>query len=307
MTIRQLLMEAEERFRRAGVPDPRYDARALLMSAFSIDSAYFLFYEGQELRTLIPRVCADEAALEQCLQQFTEYCTRREKREPLQQILGSVGFYGYTFRVTRDVLCPRQDTETLIDAAKEYEGINHKGRENHSAGGLLDLCTGSGCIGITLALECNFQKVVCTDLSEKALAIARENAGKLLPADKEICFLRSDLFEALSDEEKFDVIVSNPPYIRSEEIEELEPEVKTYEPRMALDGREDGLYFYRRIIENAPRFLVPGGSIVLEIGFDQGAAVRGLLENSRFSEIRIVKDAGGQDRVAAARKPMEEQ
>ena len=229
---------------------------------------------------------------------FEEFVSRREGREPLQQILGTQEFMGLSFLVNRHVLIPRQDTETLVELVlKEV-----KDREAR----ILDLCTGSGCIAISLAALGGFRFVAASDISQEALETARENAGRILGdggnESGKIRFRRSDLLDGFDREERFDVIVSNPPYIPSETIGGLEPEVREFEPRLALDGSADGLLFYRRLAGECGAFLNRGGRVYFEIGHDQGAAVSGLLEAHGFTDIKVRKDLAGNDRVVSAAK-----
>ena len=240
---------------------------------------------GTGLQTLLldgeRPVSAEQAGL------YREYVLRRSRREPLAYILGEREFMGLTFEVNADVLIPEQDTENLIEEIM---------RELHDSDRILDLCTGSGCILLSLLHYSNGTSGVGTDLSGKALAVAGRNAERLGLADR--TELRcGDLFEPLSPDERFDIIVSNPPYIKSGVIEELAPEVRGHEPRMALDGGEDGLSFYRRIIPEAVRHLVTGGMLFLEIGYDQADAVKSLMNNAGYYDVRSIKDYGGNDRV----------
>ena len=219
---------------------------------------------------------------------FRSMIDRRSARVPLQQILGSQEFMGLTFRVTPDVLIPRQDTETLVEQVlQEQKDPDIR---------LLDLCTGSGCIAISLAVKGGYESVTATDLSEEALKVAERNAKT---HQKKIIFRQGDLFSALPRTEAgtFDIITSNPPYIPTAVIATLEPEVREHEPMMALDGTEDGLRFYRQIAQEAGTWLKPGGAIYLEIGYDQGEAVSGLLREAGFDKVRVVKDLPGKDRV----------
>lgn len=213
----------------------------------------------------------------------------RAHNVPLQHILGFAYFYGRKFKVNGDVLIPRFDTECVVEYALKHikEDMN-----------VLDMCTGSGCIGITVALEKKV-KVCAADISEKALAVAVENAARLGVA---VEFIRSDLFEQFDGESTFDMIISNPPYIPSETIAGLSPEVRDYDPLTALDGGNDGLLFYRRIINEGSRFLKTGGRFVFEIGSDQAADVRKLLSNAGFKDIIIKKDLAGLDRIVSAVK-----
>ena len=213
----------------------------------------------------------------------------RAHNVPLQHILGFAYFYGRKFKVNGDVLIPRFDTECVVEYALKHikEDMN-----------VLDMCTGSGCIGITVALEKKV-KVCAADISEKALAVAGENAARLGVA---VEFIRSDLFEQFDGKSTFDMIISNPPYIPSETIAGLSPEVRDYDPLTALDGGNDGLLFYRRIINEGSRFLKTGGRFVFEIGSDQAADVRKLLSNAGFKDIIIKKDLAGLDRIVSAVK-----
>ena len=217
---------------------------------------------------------------------------RRCTREPLAYILGKWDFMGLEFGVSSDVLIPEQDTENLVEEVM---------REVCDGERILDLCTGSGCILLSLLHYSNGSTGVGTDLSEDAVAAARKNACRLGLSDRSD-WRTGDLFEALKPGERFDIIVSNPPYIRRETIGELAPEVRIHEPRMALDGGEDGLDFYRRIIPDAADHLVTGGMLFLEIGYDQAEQVSALMEDAGYYEIRTIKDYGGNDRIVCGIK-----
>ncbi len=346
-TLRQLLDEATEKLNTAQVPDPRYDARALLMSAYRLSPAQYLLYEHDAPEALIPRVLPDAEALSAASTVFHANVDRRSRREPLQQILGTAGFYGLDFLVTKDVLCPRADTETLVDAVLgnlmpeqigavqtapsvdptsvvrtevENQAVDPSSSEHtvdkcpdflvhvdNDGASLLDVCTGSGCIAIALTKFGAFRDTTAVDISDAALAIARQNAERLLITEAvDFTLLRSDMFSALAERtedgalKRYDVIVSNPPYIPSAVVDELEPEVRDYEPRIALDGTADGLRFYRILAEESVRYLKPGGRIYLEIGYDQGERVPALLAAAGFRDITVIRDFGGNDRVVAA-------
>ena len=216
---------------------------------------------------------------------------KRSQRIPLQHITGSREFMGLEFYVNEHVLIPRQDTETLAELIlKDYKGRKPV---------ILDMCTGSGCIAISLSKIGGFDDVAAVDLSKEALKVAKRNADVLLGPGR-ITLIESDLFQAIEPKSRFDIIVSNPPYIPTEIIKELQPEVRNFEPMLALDGREDGLFFYRQLVSEGRRFLNPGGSIYFEIGYDQAESVSALLEDAGFAEIRVVKDAAGLDRVVCA-------
>lgn len=214
---------------------------------------------------------------------YKEYLERRSRRIPVQHILGVQCFCGLDFIVTPDVLCPRQDTEVLIEEAI---------RRIRPGSSILDMCTGSGCIILTLLHLVKDCTGTAADLSEKALAVAMQNAKKL---EKDCTFIQSDLFENI--EGRYDVIVSNPPYIATKEIEALEPEVRIHEPMMALDGREDGLFFYRKIVSASVDYLNPDGWLMFEIGYDQGQAVSAMMKSAGYSDVKVIKDLAGLDRV----------
>lgn len=233
-----------------------------------------------------------------CEERYKEMISLRSGRMPYQYIIGQQEFMGLPFAVNEAVLIPRQDTETLVEKALFFmtEGMH-----------ILDMCTGSGCILISLLYYGKGSTGVGVDISAPALTVASENAVTLLGGEN-IRFVESNLFENQEirenrEETLFDMIVSNPPYIRSHDIEELMPEVKEHEPRTALDGTGDGLYFYREISRKSRMFLKPGGRLLFEIGADQAADVREILKGEGFTDIEIVKDLAGLDRVAAGRFP----
>lgn len=282
MTLHQLLGEGASSLEKSGDPEAELDARRLLLEAFHLDTVHFLMNRMQPLS----RTRDVEAATDR----YREMIKKRSRRIPLQHILGSQDFMGLTFKVNEHVLIPRQDTETLTELVLQEQ----KDRKKK----VLDLCTGSGCIAISLGVLGGYEDVTAVDLSAEALKVARENGERLLGRDRTIRFLQGDLFDCV--EGRFDIITANPPYIATQVIRGLAPEVRDYEPRMALDGDEDGLSFYRRIAAQARGRLNPGGCVYLEIGHDQGRAVRDLLEAAGFENIRIVKDTPGLDRVVYA-------
>lgn len=265
----------------AGVPDPEYDARALYMFQANLDRTGLMMHWQDILQD------------NQC-ERYFELIERRAGREPLQYITGTQAFMEYTFKVDPSVLIPRQDTETVVETALDLI------REN--PGSVLDLCTGSGAIGISIAGMVPRCRVTCSDISPEALKVAKENAD--INGIRGVKFVQSDMFEAFYGKlgnRKFDYIVSNPPYIRTDVIGTLEPEVKEHEPETALDGGETGLDFYMIIAEKAPEFLKKGGRLILEIGYDQGEAVSGLLgETGRLENIEIHKDLAGNNRSVTA-------
>lgn len=283
MTYREAINLGEKVLNMADVADAKIDAWLLLEMVCKIDrSFYYLHME-------------DEVAEEQ-LSEYEIALRKRAEHVPLQYIVGEAEFMGLKFKVNSNVLIPRQDTETLVEQVlQEQKDPDIR---------LLDLCTGSGCIAISLAVMGGYRDVTAADLSEAALKVAAENADHLLQERrKEGCrftLRRGDLFEALKPGERFDVLTSNPPYIPTEVVRGLEPEVKDHEPWMALDGTEDGLAFYRRIAHESKAWLNPGACIYLEIGYDQGEAVSRLLEAAGFCNIEVIKDLPGLDRVVRA-------
>lgn len=213
---------------------------------------------------------------------------RRCGHIPLQYITGQQEFMGLAFSVTPDVLIPRQDTEVLVEEVLKYlkNGMD-----------VLDLCTGSGCIGISLKHYVPSAEIWASDISERALAVAEKNA---VDNQADIHFIHSDIFEKI--DKKFDIIVSNPPYIPSADIAGLMPEVRDHEPVTALDGSEDGLYFYHKITQNSSSYLKERGMLFYEIGYDQGKAVSEILKQNGFEEIVVIKDLAGLDRVVTGRR-----
>lgn len=290
MTVQELRRDASKCLKQAGIESYDYDAMALMEWSLGISRSDFFADPGRE----IP---------EEQLAAFMGYLDRRAAREPLQYIMGSCEFMGYAFMVDPRVLIPRQDTEILVETAMEEAS-------RYQCPVILDLCCGSGCIGISLKKELPDAKVSLADISEGALAVAKENAEKL---QAEVTFIQSDLFQCVENrysvknsDAGYDMIVSNPPYIRSAVIQGLMTEVKDHEPMLALDGYEDGLFFYRRIVREAKDFLRPGGVLLFEIGHDQGEALEALLQASDYEEIAVMKDLAGLDRVVYARKKLEE-
>ncbi|MGN0400680.1 MAG: peptide chain release factor N(5)-glutamine methyltransferase [Acetatifactor sp.] len=254
----------------AGIQEGELDARLLLELVCGTDRNTLLVHGDRELT-------ADEE------KRYLELIRKRSQRIPLQHLTGVQDFMGLEFRVNEHVLIPRQDTEILVEEVLQnlHDGMR-----------ILDMCTGSGCILISLMHYTNACTGVGADLSGEALQVARENAKRL---SSEAVFVQSDLFENI--EGMFDVIVSNPPYICNSVIETLMPEVRDHEPRAALDGGEDGLDFYREIIRKSKEHLMKGGMLFFEIGCDQGQAVSGLMEKNGFLEVQVRKDYADLDRV----------
>ena len=273
MTCKMALQQAEEALISAGVPDAKVDAWYLFEYITGMNRAsYFLRME--------------EVLEPSRINELEKVVALRGSRIPLQYITGSQEFMGYSFLVSPATLIPRQDTEVLVEeVSKTAQGKS-----------VLDLCTGTGCIFISLAKMFHLSRAVGTDISPEAIDIAKKNAKRLL-ADAE--FYCGDLFQAVP-EEQFDIIVSNPPYIPSAEINKLMPEVREYEPMTALDGDTDGLKFYREIVKQAECYLKKQGQIFFEIGCEQGATVSTLLSEAGYQNIRVIKDLAGLDRVVCA-------
>jgi len=287
LTLQHLLEEGTEKLSKAGVEEASLDSRYLLFEAFRTDMVHFLIDRNR-------RLSEEEFSLE-AVSKYRAMIEKRSRRIPLQQITGSREFMGLEFFVNEHVLIPRQDTETLVELVlKDYKGKQPE---------VLDLCTGSGCIAVSLAKLGGFDRVTAVDISREALKVAERNVGELL-GDGKITLIESDLFTSIEEQKKFDVIVSNPPYIPTKIIEGLQPEVRDHEPMLALDGKEDGLYFYRKLALESRPHLAPGGAVYFEIGYDQGEAVSGLLMDAGFGEIQVVKDAAGLDRVVCSRIPV---
>ncbi len=255
----------------ADISDWKTDARLLLEFACGTD--FNFLYTNPDFE-----VSEDKEIL------YKEYIDKRLTRVPLQHITGTQCFMGLDFKVTPDVLVPRPDTEILVEEVL---------KDLHDGMRILDMCTGSGCILLSLlkySNDCTGQGV---DISPEALKVARENADSLEISSAE--FIESDLFQNVSG--KFDILVSNPPYIKTSEIKTLMPEVSIHDPYIALDGHEDGVYFYKKILETSPEFLNRGSLIAFEIGNDEGEAVSKLMEEAGLKNIEVIKDYGGNDRV----------
>ena len=333
----------------AGIVEADLDAWYLFGQIFGISRAqYFLCARENLAGSTAQKIAAQEQTgnslesknaldcvelwLKEKLSAYENILEKRASRIPLQQILGQQEFMGLTFFVNEHVLIPRQDTETLVELV-----LNEQKDKNVS---ILDMCTGSGCIAVSLKKLGGYACVEGADISEEALKVAKRNSEEILEnsdvnndavssrteqiqnctnltnnQNKQdnseermvsevrtvpqtgVIFRRSDMFSAFPETERFNVIVSNPPYIPSAVIEELEPEVRDHEPRGALDGTADGLYFYRILAEECAKHLTPGGHVYFEIGYDQGMAVKELLDNHGFKDTRVIQDLAGKDRV----------
>lgn len=324
----------------AGVAEAELDLRLLIQEAFSLDTKDYLLRKRESLSAFYQKIeaysvfsqkiapgesadsllCFSEA-LDSALTRFFFFLALRLQRIPLSQILGRQEFFGLSFLVNKNVLSPRQDTECIVERIlQEEREKGEEGNTNEKQLSVLDLCTGSGCIGLTLAKHLPCLKLLLLDKSGKALEVAKENYRRLFLEQKDtvkspegedfteqskgasVYFLESDLFAALPSfmEEKdisgFDILVSNPPYIRRDVIPTLDDEVALHEPRTALDGGVDGLDFYRRIAKEGKGFLLPGGRIYLEIGYDQGESVKNIFQKEGFTNVEVFQDYEGRDR-----------
>ena len=321
----------------AGIAEAELDLRLLMQEAFSLETKDYLlwkrealsaFYRKREAYSAFYQERAPEepedslsyfsGALDSALTCFFSFLEKRLERIPLSQILGRQEFFGLSFLVNENVLSPRQDTECIVERILQEEKEENNTNEKQLS--VLDLCTGSGCIGLTLLKHLNCKTMLLLDKSDKALEVAKENYRRLFLEEEEritnverehlreqknrvsVYFPESDLFSALPSfmEEKgisgFDVLVSNPPYIRSSVVSGLDEEVALHEPRMALDGGIDGLDFYRRIAKEGKRFLLPGGRVYLEIGYDQGESVKSIFQKEGYREVEVFQDYEGRDR-----------
>lgn len=291
-TGKKLLMEAGVEEEEAAL-----EVRLLLQESFSLITAGYLLRK-QELLCKADREKVEAAGIEQTeilgkLHSFFENFEKRRRRIPLAQILGRQSFYGLDFFVNEDILIPRADTECLVDLVLEDYADLAK-QAGSSSLNILDLCTGSGCIGISVAKHLPYQELLLVDLSEKALAVAKKNAEKHL--GENVTLLQSDLLTGVQGK-KFSLLLSNPPYIVSRVIPGLDREVSEYEPKMALDGGEDGLVFYRRIAKEAKAVLLPGARLYLEIGYDQGESVKDIFQKEGYEAVEVFPDLAGNPRV----------
>lgn len=280
LTYRQMCHNGAAILADAGITDAEYDSFALLEYITGMDrTAYIL--NG---RKSVPEDIAER---------YDAVIDRRSSHIPLQHITGQAWFYGRGFNVNSDVLVPRQDTEVLVSEALKV--INAKDS-------VLDMCTGSGCIIITLALEKKLGRALGADISEAALKVASGNREKLGADD--VTFVKSNIFSDINvnDDELFDVIVSNPPYIATGEIETLTEEVRIHDPYIALDGLEDGLHFYREITQQSMNYIKSGGWLLYEIGCTQAHDVSDIMSEYGYSNIKVIKDLAGLDRVVMGQR-----
>ena len=285
-TNRELLFEGRRRLEAANIADADVDAWILFAGTTGLDRTAYFMQGGEKVKP-------------ETAERYFEKIGRRTDREPVQYIEGTAPFMGYDFEVNENVLIPRTDTEVLVEEALKAAARLCRERLHGTSVRVLDMCTGSGCIIESLYLNLNRDGYVieacASDISEKALETAKRNAERL-GADVKFC--QGNLFEKV--EGTFNMILSNPPYIRSDVIEGLEPEVKDYEPKLALDGTDDGLYFYREITAKAGEYLEDGGILMFEIGYDQGMEVSRMCRDNGYTDVKVIKDLAGLDRVVSA-------
>lgn len=270
MTYREALNLGGKLLTEAEITDAKTDAWLLLSMVCRMERSFYYLHMEEDLP-------------EEELSEYEIALKKRAEHVPLQYIVGETEFMGLRFKVNSGVLIPRQDTETLVEEAIKVIKPGMK---------ILDLCTGSGCIVISILHNVSDVEGYAVDISKQALNVAKENARS---NDVSVIFEHSDIFEHVTG--SFDVIVSNPPYIPTAEILKLMPEVQMFEPMEALDGKEDGLYFYQKILENARNYLNSKGKLLFEIGYDQGEAVSQLMQKSGFRDVQVIKDLAHNDRV----------
>jgi release factor glutamine methyltransferase len=280
-TIGSLVKWAIDDFRARGIENPRLDAELLVAHALGID----------RMRVILD---GDRPLQGAELTKLRDLVKRRRSYEPIAYLRGTREFYGLEFRVDKRVLVPRPDTETLVDAALA--------RTTHVSMSMrqLDLCTGSGCVAIAMARQRPTAQVYASDVSADALAVARDNALRL--GAYNVAFAQGDLFAAFAGK-RFDVVTANPPYIPTGDLATLQPDVRDHEPRLALDGGEDGLAIVRRIITEAPQHLEPGGLLAIEIGAGEAEATVASLERAGFLDVRMHRDIARIERVVSAITP----
>ena len=278
-SYRKLLTKAANILKDANIENIEYDIKTILRDTFDIDYNKFVMDMDNEFET--------DKSLEY---EFISRIEKRKRHIPLQYIINKQNFYGLDLYVNESVLIPRYDTENIVDCiVKDFEGSKDIS--------VLDLCTGSGCIAISLKKN-GFEKVFALDISDKALEVAKHNA---YIHNADITFIKSDLYKELPNDIRFDLIVSNPPYIRTGEIEKLDDEVKDFEPKLALDGGKDGLDFYKKILNLSKEFINKNGSLYFEIGYDQAKDVVDLAKKEGYYNIKIIKDLSGKDRGISMR------
>lgn len=272
MTYREAISLGEKILEKADIVDAKTDAWLLLEMICKIDRSFYYMHLNDDMN-------------EEQVKEYEITLKKRAEHVPLQYIVGETEFMGLKFKVNSNVLIPRQDTETLVEEALKVVRPGMK---------VLDMCTGSGCIIISILHNVIGVEGYAADISKQAINVAKENA-KL--NEVSVMFESSDLFDHITG--TYDMIVSNPPYIRTEEVAKLMPEVRLFEPEQALDGKEDGLYFYRKIVEKSKEYLNPEGYLLFEIGYDQGEDVSAMMREQGFKDVKVIKDLAGNDRVVS--------
>lgn len=292
-TFHELLTQGIQLLMNAGIEEARLDAWLLLEYTADISRAWYYAHPESEVN-------------EEIVSEYLSLCQKRAEHIPLQHLTHQACFMGYDFYVDERVLVPRQDTEVLAEEAL------HQLRNMRNPR-ILDMCTGSGCLLLSLLMELPDAIGTGVDISEAALAVAERNR-KNLELEKRAVLVQSDTFSGDYFQKnsgnislEYDMLISNPPYIRTEDIEGLMEEVRFHDPVLALDGKENGLYFYEKITEQAGTYLKPGGWLMYEIGCDQGMDVSEIMKKNGFEQIEIKKDLAGLDRVVTGRKMQEEQ
>ena len=292
-TFHELLTQGTQLLMNAGIEEARLDAWLLLEYTADISRAWYYAHPESEVN-------------EEIVSEYLSLCQKRAEHIPLQHLTHQACFMGYDFYVDERVLVPRQDTEVLAEEAL------HQLRNMRNPR-ILDMCTGSGCLLLSLLMELPDATGTGVDISADALAVAERNR-KNLELEKRAVLVQSDTFSGDYFQKnsgnislEYDMLISNPPYIPTEEIGKLMEEVRFHDPVLALDGREDGLYFYRRITEQAGKYLKPGGWLMYEIGCEQGADVSAIMQGEGFAEVAVKKDLAGLDRVVIGKKQMQEE
>ena len=292
-TFHELLTQGTQLLMNAGIEEARLDAWLLLEYTADISRAWYYAHPESEVN-------------EKIVSEYLSLCQKRAEHIPLQHLTHQACFMGYDFYVDERVLVPRQDTEVLAEEAL------HQLRNIRNPR-ILDMCTGSGCLLLSLLMELPDAIGTGVDISEAALAVADRNR-KNLELEKRAVLVQSDTFSGDYFQKnsgnislEYDMLISNPPYIPTEDIGKLMEEVRFHDPVLALDGREDGLYFYRRITEQAGKYLKPGGWLMYEIGCEQGADVSAIMQGEGFTEVTVKKDLAGLDRVVIGKKQMQEE
>lgn len=292
-TFHELLTQGIQLLMNAGIEEARLDAWLLLEYTADISRAWYYAHPESEVN-------------EEIVSEYLSLCQKRAEHIPLQHLTHQACFMGYDFYVDERVLVPRQDTEVLAEEAL------HQLRNIRNPR-ILDMCTGSGCLLLSLLMELPDAIGTGVDISEAALAVAERNR-KNLELEKRAVLVQSDTFSGDYFQKnsgnislEYDMLISNPPYIPTEDIGKLMEEVRFHDPVLALDGREDGLYFYRRITEQAGKYLKPGGWLMYEIGCEQGTDVSAIMQGEGFTEVTVKKDLVGLDRVVIGKKQMQEE